>query len=133
MSKSLVNDLKYHLNYQNQNKLTLKNVSRHDLNLVLCKDDGNFIPKSSLFNSFSRILKRSGLPSMPIHGLRHTHAVLMLESGVDMKYVHERLGHGSIQITSDIYAHISKKIETDNMEKYEKNNNFGGISGVTQE
>lgn len=70
---------------------------------------------------------------MPIHGLRHTHAVLILESGVDMKYVQERLGHGSIQITSDIYAHISKKIETDNMEKYEKNNNFGGISGVKQE
>ncbi|MGG3505078.1 hypothetical protein ABES58_06290 [Paenibacillus lautus] len=59
MSKSLVNDLKYHLNYQNQNKLALNNVYRHDLNLVLCKDDGNFIPKSSLFNSFSRILKRS--------------------------------------------------------------------------
>lgn len=133
ISKSLVIDLKYHLNYQNQNKLALNNVYRHDLNLVLCKDDGNFIPKSSLFNSFSRILKRSGLPSMPIHGLRHTHAVLMLESGVDMKYVQERLGHGSIQITSDIYAHISKKIETDNMEKYEKNNNFGGISGVKQE
>lgn len=133
MSKSLVNDLKYHLNYQNQNKLALNNVYRHDLNLVLCKDDGKFIPKSSLFNSFSRILKRAGIPSMPIHGLRHTHAVLMLESGVDMKYVQERLGHGSIQITSDIYAHISKKIETDNMEKYEKNNNFGGISGVKQE
>ncbi|MDM5196608.1 hypothetical protein QUF79_00665 [Fictibacillus enclensis] len=28
-----------------------------------------------------------------------------------MKYVQERLGHGSIQVTSDVYAHIAKKIE----------------------
>jgi integrase len=77
------------------------------------------MPKSSLFNSFSRILKRIGLPAMPIHSFRHTHAVLLLEAGNDMKYVQERLGHGSITITSDVYSHISKKIEESSMEKYE--------------
>ncbi|MBW5467406.1 tyrosine-type recombinase/integrase [Brevibacillus formosus] len=91
----------------------------HDLNLVLTRDDGNFVPKSSLFNAFSRTLKRLNIPSIPIHSLRHTHAVLLLETGTDMKYIQERLGHGSIQITSDVYAHISKKIELDNMDKFE--------------
>ncbi|WP_435798801.1 hypothetical protein [Peribacillus asahii] len=37
-----------------------------------------------------------------------------------MKYVQERLGHGSIQITSDVYSHISKTIEKDRMDKYEE-------------
>lgn len=120
MSQSLTNDLRYHMNWQNQNKLALKDAYHHDLNLVLCREDGNFMPKSSLFNAFSRILKRAGLPSLPIHSLRHTHAVILLESGADMKYVQERLGHGSIQITSDVYAHISKKLEADNMQKYEE-------------
>lgn len=32
------------------------------------------------------------------------------ETGADIKYVQHCLGHGSIQITSDVYAHISKKI-----------------------
>lgn len=50
---------------------------------------------------------------IPIHSLRHTHADLLLEASADMKYVQERLGHVSIQITSDVYAHISKKIEKD--------------------
>ncbi|WP_283656281.1 MULTISPECIES: tyrosine-type recombinase/integrase [unclassified Paenibacillus] len=72
-------------------------------------DSGNPIPKSSLFNAFSRILKRAGLPPLPIHSLRHTHAVLLLETGVQMKYVQERLGHGSMRITAGVYAHISKK------------------------
>ncbi len=31
-----------------------------------------------------------------------------------MKYIQERLGHGSIQITSDVYSHISSKLESKN-------------------
>lgn len=77
------------------------------------------MPKSSLFNSFSRILKRASIDPLPIHSTRHTHAFLLLEAGADMKYVQERLGHGSIQVTSVVYAHISKKIEQDTMGKFE--------------
>ncbi|MDP5273989.1 site-specific integrase [Chengkuizengella sp. 2205SS18-9] len=109
ISQTLTNDLHFHKKYQNQNKLALNDMYFHDLNLVLSRNDGNFIPKSSLFNAFSRTLKKAELPQLPIHSLRHTHAVLLLESGATMKYIQERLGHGSIQITSDVYAHISKK------------------------
>ncbi|MBP1999714.1 integrase [Paenibacillus shirakamiensis] len=120
ISESLINNLKYHANWQNQNKLNLTDIYRHDLNLVLCREDGNFMPKSSLFNAFERICKRSNLSKLPIHSLRHTCAVLLLEAGVDMKYVQEQLGHGSIQITSDVYSHISKKIEERNIERFEE-------------
>jgi integrase len=120
ISQGLINDMIYHKKWQNQNKLALNTIYHHDLNLVLCRTDGNFLPSSTLFNAFSRILKRADLPSIPIHSLRHTHAVLLLEAGADMKYIQERLGHGSIQITSDVYAHVSKKIEKDAMNKYEE-------------
>ncbi|USK35943.1 tyrosine-type recombinase/integrase [Bacillus sp. F19] len=85
----------------------------------VCNFNQSPLPKSSLFNAFNRILKRSGIDQLPIHSLRHTHAVLLLESGADTKYVQNRLGHGSIQITSDVYAHVSKKIDQSSMEKYE--------------
>ncbi|WP_337912567.1 site-specific integrase [Paenibacillus arenosi] len=97
ISQSLINDLKDHMKYQNLNKLNMNDKYHHKLNLV----------------------KRADLPSIPIHGLRHTHAVIMLEAEVDMKYLQERLGHGSMQITSDVYLHISKKLEARNMDKYE--------------
>ncbi|MEK4535670.1 hypothetical protein NST21_10030 [Peribacillus sp. FSL K6-1552] len=42
------------------------------------------MPKSILFNAFSRILKKSELPSLPIHSLRHTYAVPLLKAGADM-------------------------------------------------
>lgn len=120
ISQGLVNDLRHNMNVQNQNKLALNEIYRHDLNLVLCRNDGDIMPKSSLFNAFERIIKKAGLPPLPIHSLRHTHAVMLLEAGADMKFVQERLGHGSIQITSDVYAHISKKIESINMDKFER-------------
>lgn len=119
ISKGLANDLHFHLKWQNQNKMSLNDIYNHDLNLVLCRNDGNYMPKSTLFNAFRRILEKSELPDLPIHSLRHTHAVLQLEAGADMKYLQERLGHGSIQITSDVYAHVSKKIEKDSMSKFE--------------
>lgn len=120
ISNSLASDLRFHQVFQNQNKSALNDVYHFDLNLVFCRNDGNYMPKSSLANAFGRILKKSGLPSLPIHSTRHTHAVLQLESGAGMKYIQERLGHGSIQITSDVYSHISKKIETDRMSKFEE-------------
>lgn len=72
ISQSLVNDLQFHMKIQNQNKLSLNDVYHHDLNLVLARQDGNFLPKSTLFNAMQRILKRAELPNIPIHGLRHT-------------------------------------------------------------
>ena len=120
MSQSLANDLLFHKKYQNQNKLALKDSYLHELNLVFCRNDGNYLPKSTLFNAFSRILKKAGIHSLPIHSLRHTHAVLQLEAGVDMKTLQERLGHGSYQVTADVYSHVSKKLELQSMEKYEE-------------
>nr|WP_245797910.1 tyrosine-type recombinase/integrase [Domibacillus mangrovi] len=109
----------HHAKHQNQHKLILNEEYHHDLNLVLCWDDGHFMPKSTIFNAFSRISTRAGLPPLPIHSVRHTHAVLQLESGADMKYVQERLGHGSMAITADVYAHVFKKMEETQMSRFE--------------
>ncbi|WP_074607838.1 tyrosine-type recombinase/integrase [Bacillus paranthracis] len=120
ISEGLASDLRFHQKYQNQNKIALNDCYYFEFNLVFCRNDGNYLPKSSLFNSFSRILKKADLPSLPIHSLRHTHAVLQLEAGASMKYLQERLGHGSMQITADVYSHISKKLDQEAMAKFEE-------------
>ncbi|GGC89229.1 site-specific integrase [Thalassobacillus devorans] len=119
ISDGLVEELKKHQLHQKKDKLTCGSMYNHSLNLVHCRKDGSFLRKSSLHNAFRKIKSRANLPDIAIHALRHTHAVLMLEAGVDMKYIQERLGHKSIQITSDIYAHISKKLEDNNFKKYQ--------------
>jgi len=48
----------------------------------------------------------AGLPKLTIHGLRHTHATILMEKGVSPKVVSERLCHASPAITMDIYSHV---------------------------
>lgn len=55
--------------------------------------------------TFARLVKRSGLPSIRLHDLRHTHATLALRAGVHPKIVSERLGHATISLTLDVYSH----------------------------
>lgn len=56
---------------------------------------------------FKRIAGQAGLDkTFSFHDLRHTHATLLLKKGVNIKVISERLGHSSIQLTLDTYAHL---------------------------
>jgi integrase len=129
-------ELKAHKVRQNDNVARFKQNYKSNLDLVLCREDGSLFPKSTLFNAFRRILKKAGLPNFPIHSLRHTHSVLFLESEAMMKDLQMRLGHSSMQITEDIYAHSSEIIQDDSIKKFEKHTakilNFGADSGHNQ-
>jgi integrase len=46
------------------------------------------------------------LPQITLHALRHCHACLLLDQGVPIKVVSERLGHSTIAMTMDVYAHV---------------------------
>lgn len=54
---------------------------------------------------FKRILKQAGVKERKFHTIRHTFATRALELGVDIKTLSEILGHSSVSITLNIYAH----------------------------
>jgi len=120
ISDSLCKELSKHMNILNENRIVYNDIYNHELDLVFCREDGNNLPKSTLHNAMNRICKNAGIERIPIHGLRHTHAVVLLESGAQMKFVQERLGHKNITITSDVYSHISDKLENTSVDSYEK-------------
>ncbi|MED4816604.1 tyrosine-type recombinase/integrase [Bacillus atrophaeus] len=101
ISNSFSRELTAHMNYLNDNRIVFNEIYEHELALFFCRQDEKPLPKSTLFNTLNRIFKKAGLDKMPI--LRHTHAALLLESGANMKFVQERLGHKNITITSDVY------------------------------
>ncbi len=47
-----MDDLHFHKKQQNLNKLAINEIYHLELNLVLCRIYGNFMPRSSLFNAF---------------------------------------------------------------------------------
>jgi len=77
-----------------------------DDDYVFCHSDGVPLDPSTVSHAFGRILRRAGLPSMPLHSLRHSHATLLLQAGVHPRVVMERLGHSSIRVTLDTYSHV---------------------------
>lgn len=51
-----------------------------------------------------KILKRTGLPKVSLHSLRHTNATLLIGSGLDVRSVSGRLGHSQTSTTLNIYS-----------------------------
>ena len=53
--------------------------------------------------------KRANVTNIGFHGFRHTHASLLLNSGIPYKELQHRLGHSTLSMTMDIYSHLSKE------------------------
>ena len=53
--------------------------------------------------------KRAKVINIGFHGFRHTHASLLLNSGIPYKELQHRLGHSTLSMTMDIYSHLSKE------------------------
>lgn len=63
----------------------------------------------SYYQRWKRLTERHGLPSIRFHDLRHTSATLLLNNGLDIKVIQERLRHKSFNTTADIYSHVLKE------------------------
>lgn len=51
------------------------------------------------------------------HALRHTHASLLMEKGIDVDTISRRLGHESSKITKEIYLHVTEKLKEKDFER----------------
>jgi integrase len=67
---------------------------------------GRFLNPQSVSQLFARIVKKSDLPKVRFHDLRHTHASLLVASGTPIKVVTERLGHAHPAFTMHTYQHL---------------------------
>jgi integrase len=78
-----------------------------DNGLVFASHTGKTMSASNIVNRHLKpLLKRTRLPRIRLHDLRHTCATLLLIKGVNPKYVQELLGHANISITLDTYSHV---------------------------
>ena len=59
------------------------------------------------------------LPLIPLHGLRHTSATLLIGHGVDIRTVSGRLGHSNTSTTLNIYAEYLKELDRSASDKLE--------------
>ena len=82
----------------------------------LPEDKPIFVGEEKIYNStvndvLARHCRDCGISVISIHGLRHTHASLLLFAGVSIASVARRLGHASMTTTQKTYLHIIQELE----------------------
>ena len=87
----------------------------------LPEDKPIFIKKEKVYNStvndiLERHCKKNKIPVISVHGLRHTHASLLLFAGVSIGSVARRLGHASMTTTQKTYLHIIHELENQDVD-----------------
>ena len=104
MTPSLALQLREQKESQSALRLLASNPVQRD-DLIFSDFEGQPINPNTVTPAFNKIAKRAGM-KLRLHDLRHTHATLMLKSGVHPKIVSERLGHATVAFTLDTYSHV---------------------------
>jgi len=81
-----------------------------DNGLVFPNTLGTPLEPHSLHDDFKRILVKAGLPDIRFHDLRHSAASLMLALGIPLRSIQDILGHSSIALTANLYAHVGEQL-----------------------
>ena len=82
-----------------------------DTGYVFTRPDERPVIPDELSQDFQRIVRKTGLPPLTLHGLRHAHATILLSAGVHAKVVSERLGHSNIAVTMDTHSHVLPSLQ----------------------
>ncbi len=94
--------------YQKRQRIEAIKLGRTE-SVIFSNFTDRYITQQTLGYRLGRIMKNAGLPNVGFHAFRHTHASMLLNVGVPYKQIQLRLGHASLQMTMDIYAHLSKE------------------------
>lgn len=96
--------------------LKVKNDKVNENQLVLYHADSpiQVVTNDRLNDVLCRCLRLKITSIITAHGLRHTHASILLYKGISLLYVSERLGHPSLDITISTYAHLMKELREKN-------------------
>jgi integrase len=110
--------LKKHKAEQNEIKMRMRD-KYHDSDFVFARPSGYPEVMKKVEQRMKRLLKIAKIDKQVTpHSLRHTHTSLLVESGVGIKEIQQRLGHTDIKTTMDIYAHMTKNLEEKASQKF---------------
>lgn len=104
---------------KDQIKIYFKNGKhfKGEENFIFTNQRGDWVHIHNFIRYFKRFIADHKLKQITPHGLRHTHASLLFSAGVEPKNISDRLGHSTVQITLDLYTHITEEQRTDTVEK----------------
>ena len=90
-------------------KISVYTKSYCPVNYLFEGQGGGKYSVESVYSVFKQSLRRAGIrKDVGVHCLRHSYATHLHESGLDIRYIQELLGHKSSR-TTEIYTHVSRR------------------------
>ena len=124
LSGVVVKALKEHRVRQEQSRAEMGDRWKEQ-GLIFCSAYGAYFDPNYVWRLFKNLLRATGLPDVRFHDLRHSAATVLIAAGVPLKVVSELLGHSSVAITADIYAHVLPEMQQEVVKRMD--DLYGGL------
>ena len=103
-------DARYKRYYEDANRRITEETGSQEVLFLCRRENGEYIHPRTMQYTSRVIHEELHIQEFDFHSLRHTHATMLIEEGAPLKYVQQRLGHKKIEITMNIYQHVTDKI-----------------------
>jgi integrase len=94
-----------------QTKFALQSGLRNKKNLCFVNTKMELVSNNAVNKTLRNLCRKVNAKEITCHGLRHTHASVLLYNGVNVKYISRRLGHNDIVTTLQTYSHVLDEME----------------------
>lgn len=122
IDKETVRRLKKHLLIQKEKRMS-RGYDYENNDLVICTERGTPFAHRNILRTWYKLLRECEklqlVSTIRMYDLRHTHATILLEKGIHIKVVSERLGHSSVRVTLDEYSHVLPSMQKEAADKLE--------------
>ena len=99
----------YHYYLTDKKEITTTKTEK-EVKFVCIREDGTYVSSRAMQHASRVIHYELGIKDFDFHSLRHTHATVLLEHNAPLKYIQQRLGHKKIDITINVYQHLTKEL-----------------------
>ena len=102
----LVTELRQHWREQQEQRLRMGLGKAPETAPVFATVDGRHLSPNAITKAWPVAMAAIGMPAVTLHSLRHTHASMLINAGLDILTISRRLGHSSPTITLNVYGHL---------------------------
>lgn len=93
--------------YENEKREVVGDVTKKEIRFIFLRENGTYITPRTMQHTSRIIHNELNIKEFDYHSLRHTHATILLEYGAPLKYIQQRLGHKKIDVTINVYQHLT--------------------------
>lgn len=118
--KFIIDMLLIYRTIQNEDKMKLGRTDEINKGYVFAQEyNGTPMHPDSITSWFHNFIVENNLPHITLHGLRHSHATILINNNTDIVTVSRKMGHNKTSTTMDIYAQFIESAERATSEKFE--------------